>query len=379
MGEKVPLGTTRIGLALSGGGFRAAVFHLGILRWLAEEHLLERVTQVSTVSGGSLVTGAIFSAAGGEWPSSSEFLQTVYPSVRDMLVSRDLFSFRALGADGFLRQNFRIFFRRANVLAWLIRERWQIGLKLSDLPESPIWHVNSTCLETGKNWRFTRDSMGDWQFGRHYSPDVAVADAMAASAAVPYVIGALKLELPKEGWWQTDPATKSPLRKTEPRYASVRLWDGGAYENMALEPLYKPIEGLQGCDVLICSDASGPLGPPSGILSSLLKGRLASPRLFDIASDQIRALRSRMLMKAISQEEIAGFLFRLGTSPRQFKMQAGNVGGLTDEECAACLNYPTNLTKVAGSDFDRIAHHGYEVARMTMGTYGRRNTDAVGC
>ncbi|TRC89684.1 hypothetical protein FJV80_07780 [Mesorhizobium sp. WSM4310] len=379
MGGKVPLGKTSIGLALSGGGFRAAVFHLGILRWLAEEHLLERVTQVSTVSGGSLVTGAIFSAAGGKWPSSSEFLQTVYPSVRDMLVSRDLFSFRALGADGFLRQNFRIFFRRANVLAWLIRERWQIGLKLSDLPESPIWHVNSTCLETGKNWRFTRDSMGDWQFGRHYSPDVAVADAMAASAAVPYVIGALKLELPKEGWWQTDPATKSPLRKTELRYASVRLWDGGAYENMALEPLYKPIEGLQGCDVLICSDASGPLGPPSRILSSLLKGRLASPRLFDIASDQIRALRSRMLMKAISQEEIAGFLFRLGTSPRQFKMQAGNVGGLTDEECASCLNYPTNLTKVAGSDFDRIAHHGYEVARMTMGTYGHRNTDAVGC
>jgi len=44
--------------------------------------------------------------------------------------------------------------------------------------------------------------MGDWQFGRHYSSDVAVADAMAASAAVPYVIGALKLELPKEGWWQ---------------------------------------------------------------------------------------------------------------------------------------------------------------------------------
>jgi hypothetical protein len=75
----------------------------------------------------------------------------------------------------------------------------------------------------------------------------------------------------------------------------------------------------------------------------------------------------------------SGIPFRLGTSPRQFKMQAGNVGGQTDEECAACLNYPTNLTKVAGSDFDRIAHHGYEIARMTMGTYRRRNTDAVGC
>lgn len=368
-------GSKRIGLALSGGGFRAAVFHLGVLRYLAEQDLLEQVTQVSSVSGGSLATGAIFSSAGGRWPSSREFLETVYPSVRDMLVSRDLFSFRALGVRGLVRHNARILYRRANILSWLIRERWKISLKLSDLPKSPVWHVNTTCLETGKNWRFTRDSMGDWQAGRHYSPDVAVADAMAASAAVPYVIGALKLTLPKDGWWQTDPATKKPLRKAERRYENVHLWDGGAYENMALEVLYKPVEGLQGCDVLICSDASAPLGPPVGILSSLLKGGLGSPRLFDIAADQIRSLRSRMLMKAIHQGEIEGFLFRLGTSPRQFSMTAGSVEGLTDEECACCLSYPTNLAKVPTVDFDRIAQHGHEVARMTMVYHASKKSD----
>ena len=375
MSDGILHGSKRIGLALSGGGFRAAVFHLGVLRYLAEQELLEHVTQVSSVSGGSLVTGAIFSSGGGKWPSSAEFLETVYPSVRSILISRDLFSFRALGVRGLLRYNVRIIYRRANILSWLIRKRWRIGLKLSDLPESPVWHVNTTCIETGKNWRFSRDSMGDWQFGRHYSPDVAVADAMAASAAVPYVIGALKLALPKDGWWQTDPATKKPLRKTERRYASVNLWDGGAYENMALEPLYKPAEGLQGCDVLMCSDASAALGQPSGIVASLLRGKLASPRLFDIASDQIRSLRSRMLMRAISKGEIDGFLFRLGTSPRQFSMEAGDVGGLTDEECACCLNYPTNLTKVGPADFDRIARHGYEVARMTVSTYAKRSSE----
>lgn len=261
------------------------------------------------------------------------------------------------------------------ILSWLIRERWRISLKLSELPETPVWHVNTTCLETGKNWRFSRDSMGDWQAGRHYSPDVAVSDAMAASAAVPYVVGALKLSLPKDGWWQTDPATKTPLRKAERRYESVHLWDGGAYENMGLEPLYKPTGGLQGCDVLMCSDASAPLGPPVGILSSLLKGGLGSPRLFDIASDQTRSSRSRMLIKAINQGEIDGFLFRMGTSPRQFSMAAGAVGGLTDQECASCLNYPTNLTKVASADFDRIAQHGHEVAKMTLDNYCRRNSD----
>jgi NTE family protein len=51
----------RIGLALSGGGIRAAVFHLGVLRRLAFERLLESVSVVSTVSGGSLVAAAIVS------------------------------------------------------------------------------------------------------------------------------------------------------------------------------------------------------------------------------------------------------------------------------------------------------------------------------
>lgn len=87
----------RIGLALSGGGVRAAVFHLGVLRHLAGDGRLEHITQLSTVSGGSLVAGAVFARAGGRWPSSTEFLDSVYPSVRETLVSGDLLSFKALG------------------------------------------------------------------------------------------------------------------------------------------------------------------------------------------------------------------------------------------------------------------------------------------
>jgi predicted patatin/cPLA2 family phospholipase len=53
----------RIGLALSGGGVRAAVFHLGVLKRVAAENLLEEVSAVSTVSGGSLITAAM-----SRWP-----------------------------------------------------------------------------------------------------------------------------------------------------------------------------------------------------------------------------------------------------------------------------------------------------------------------
>src|SRR6266852_5786868 len=64
----------KIGLALSGGGVRAAVFHLGVIKRLAEEGLLEEVSTVSTVSGGSLGMAAVISHSGMSCPSSRRFL-----------------------------------------------------------------------------------------------------------------------------------------------------------------------------------------------------------------------------------------------------------------------------------------------------------------
>jgi len=366
-----PLGRQRLGLALSGGGVRAAVFHLGVLRHLAQQGRLEDVVQISTVSGGSLIVGAIFSHAEMRWPSSDEYLNETYPALRAKLTSGDLFSLTALGWKGVVRENVRILFRRAEILPKLLASRWGVRGSLKDLPDAPEWHINTTCYETGKNWRFSKKMMGDWQFGRLFSPDIPIAKAIAASAAVPYAIGALRLKLPIHGWWRTDPATKEPLQKVAPALPEVRLWDGGAYENMGLEAIYKPIEGLQGCDFLICSDASGSLGMPKPFsIVGMLQGKLNSPRLFDVASDQIRALRSRMLMGSITRGEVRGILVRMGTSMRQFGMTPDRlVERLTDEQGARSLNYPTNLTRVSESDFDLIARHGHEVCEATMTAY----------
>ena len=49
-----------IGIALSGGGIRATIFHLGLFKWLAENELLEEVKRVSSVSGASLCVGLIY-------------------------------------------------------------------------------------------------------------------------------------------------------------------------------------------------------------------------------------------------------------------------------------------------------------------------------
>jgi NTE family protein len=363
-----------MGLALSGGGIRAAVFHLGVLRRLADEELLESVTQLSTVSGGSLVTAAIFAQSRMQWPSSADFRGRLYTDLRRLLTTTDLFSLKAIGWAGFLRFNWQLIGHRARVLAELLAERWGVDAAIRELPDRPAWWINTTCLETGKNWRFGKREMGDWQFGRHYDPPFRVAEAAAGSAAVPYAIGALHLELPRDGWYRTDPATDRPLEKCKPPVTSVRLWDGGAYENLGLENLYKPERGLVGCDFLICSDASGPLPNTLGFsVLEILKGHMVSPRLFDICSDQIRSLRARMLMSSVAGGRVQGVLLRMGNSVRNIDLKSGRQRPpegydqfQADRDVALAFQYPTDLRAISESRFDGIARHGYEVADAVL-------------
>jgi NTE family protein len=376
-----------IGLALSGGGLRAAAFHAGVLRWLAVTQLMDAVAQISTVSGGSLAVAATMSLSDGPsgprsqlglaWPTADQYLRSTYPALRRLLASVGLLDLPALGWKAGLKALPALLSSRAALLSMLLQERWGIRGTLRDLPTRPNWWINTTCFETGKNWRFSRGEMGDWQFGRHYDPPFLVAEAAAASAAVPYVIGALRLRVPADGWFETDPATREPVRPKTPSFPSVRLWDGGAYENLGLEPLFKPQSGLIGCDFLICSDASGPL-PATGRVSlrSLARGQLTTPRLFEVASDQIRSLRSRMLVREFQTEAVAGTLLRMGNSVRRIDRAAARERSendydrfLPDAEVALARAQPTELRALSLASFDRMARHGYEVASATATGY----------
>ena len=368
--------TNRIGLALSGGGIRAAIFHLGVLRRLAEESQLEQVSGVSTVSGGSLVMALLMTTSGMRWPTSRDYVDTVYPSLKRILTTVDLFGLRAVGWGGLLRFNRHLVLNRAFVLASLLRERWGVVGRLRDLPEHPRWWINTTCLETGKNWRFERREMGDWVFGRHYDPPFDLAEAAAASAAVPYVIGALRLPLPEHGWYRTNPEDRAPQVPITRREPEIHLWDGGAYENLGLEAMFKPKPTLIGCDMLIVSDASAPLAltgksVPKKSPWAMLKGDLASPRLFDIASDQIRGLRARMFMAELERKTIDGAFLRMGNSVRDIDIKDKASKDdyddyLSSDAVARALHHPTGLKSVSSNLFDTISRHGYEVADVTL-------------
>src|SRR5438552_1970621 len=82
--------------------------------------------------------------------------------------------------------------------------------------------------------------------------------AVAAPAAIPYMVGFVNLNTQAEGWFSIDPATDEPRCSIAPMRKAVRLWDGGVYENLGLEPVYKPQRGLVDGNLrlLVVGDAS---------------------------------------------------------------------------------------------------------------------------
>jgi len=187
--------TLPIAMALSGGGVRAIAFHLGVLRYMAANHMLERVTQVSSVSGGSLAIGLVMHAAGMQWPSSVAFLGQAYPDVRKQLCTSSL-------QNAALRQllnpaNLRFCLSRTNLLAFALRDEWGIRSRLADLPETPEWSINATTAETGKRFRFKSRDFGDYTLGYASSLNFPLAHALAVSAALPGGLGPLTFDTRK--------------------------------------------------------------------------------------------------------------------------------------------------------------------------------------
>ncbi len=366
----------KTGIALSGGGTRAAAFHLGFLLRLANENLLEKVVRISTVSGGSIVTALIFTHNGFKWPTSREFREKGYQNLRRLLTTTDLFSLTAILAEP--SQWALLPLHRGKVIANLLERRWGTQGYLHNLPDTPEWLINTTCIETGKNWRFSKFEMGDWKFGRHYNPNIKICEAVAASAAVPYAINSVKIKLPSEGWCKTNPATSQPTVPQKPPLCKVHLWDGGAYENLGIEPLYKPDRKMINCENIIVSDASGWVdssGQTRGIMN-LFKGGLYMPRLFDITSDQIRSLRSRMFVDALISGKAKGALIKIGTSVKSIYERAGKLAPTEnfqsyqqDHEVAKAHKQATTLKAFSTSEFDLIARHGFECTDATLNAY----------
>lgn len=352
-------GAPNIALALSGGGIRAIVFHLGVLRLLAERRFLEQVQRISTVSGGSLLVGLMLQENGIRWPSSEQFLSTVYPSLREKLCQNSL----QWGASRQLLKpsNLRFILSRANLLALAIEKEWNVRSKLSDLPTTPEWSINGTTAETGKRFRFKKGNIGDYQIGYAASGKFLLANAIAVSAAFPGGFGPLSLNTKEFDWhkrqWDAPIGTEKSI---DIGYKTLHLYDGGLYDNLGLEPFFDAGKGesKHPDSIIIASDAGRPL--PTGFSFWRLNPfRLI--RLADIMADQAHALRVRTFWHYILQSPGRGAFIYIGT-PVEAELPCKSA-------TYAC-SFPTTLRRIDLTEFDLLADHGYRVTKQVEQTYG---------
>ncbi len=348
----------RFGLALSGGGVRAMAFHLGVLRFLAERRALEAVSHVSTVSGGTLLMGSMMELTRMQWPRSTDFTVAVFDPMRKRMCESSLQG-EAL-RQMMLPWNWVHLLSRANVLAKVLHRRG-IKHKLGDLPVHPEWSLNGTTAENGRRFRFKRDTIGDYQFGYANGQKFPLAKAMAVSAAFPGGIGPLSLktglfEWKKRSSWDIN----APEEVVVMPFPRVRLYDGGVYDNLGLEPYFD--SGIQRAKVdgltIYVSDAGAPMAT----------GKLAGPlspwrvkRLADIMSEQSRALRVRSFLHYLSESS--------GVRGAYVYLAQKVIGG-NDAARDVAASFPTTLRRLTHAEFDAISEHGHAVAEDVERQHG---------
>lgn len=251
----------KIALALSGGGSRAMAFHLGCLRALHKQGLLERTDVISAVSGGSVIA-ALFCTHAGDFAAFEARLTEVLvsgfvrPALKKSVTTLEgvkalsciipLLAIRVLVLITTLALNLapitgpmkhrvldflnRLFFRRFASRTTILRrvfaddlfEHKTLGGLRKDRPKLIVVACE---LQTKSAFYFARDGVGSWRLGTTEPSRIEIAHAVAASAAYPGFLPALDqyLDLNKRG------------RLYKQR---VILTDGGVYDNLGLAPLW---------------------------------------------------------------------------------------------------------------------------------------------
>ncbi len=285
----------KVGLALSGGGFRASLFHIGVLARLAEMDVLRHVEVLSCVSGGSIL-GAYYylevkkllESKSDEEISRDDYVQLVKNIEKNFLTGIQN-NLRIRVITNFLSNIKMIFssnYTRTQKLGELYEELlYRPVLYGKDAPDKPIkmeelfikpkgeehfsfksdnWRrrnkipnliINATSLNTGHNWQFTASWMGEppgsivnevdakYRLRRMYyyeAPgaykNMNLGFAVAASSCVPGLFEPLILD----DLYEED--------------VKLQLVDGGVHDNQGVVGLLE-----QECQLIFVSDSSGQL------------------------------------------------------------------------------------------------------------------------
>jgi NTE family protein len=293
-----------LGLALSGGGFRATLFHVGSLLRINESGLLARIDEVTSVSGGSIIAAHL----GVNW-SQLRFNDNGVAANFEAIVVNPIREFcgRTIDVGTILGGILNPIRHPSELLIGKYRKRLFGDRTLRDLPakgEGPRFTIYATSLQTGASVRFTRDYVGEYHLGKIVESGISIARAVAASSAFPPPLCPVKLKLDPSGW---KPSRISDLHGDPELSRTMWLADGGVYDNLGLERL------TQVCDRILVSDAGAPFHLDRNIRSERFSQLARTKRALDIISDQVRSLRARDLIRRFANNEMKGAYWAIGS------------------------------------------------------------------
>jgi NTE family protein len=334
-------------LCLSGGGYRAALFHLGALLRLHELGALHDIRQLSSVSGGSIASAWLLTRFLKQekdfstWCHGIDFKADVVETFRDV-AARDL---RTLPVLLTLPFNWAMPGPRVRMLQRSYREIFG-ELPIAQLPKQPQFVFCATDITFGVNWVFSRERVGDYLAGYLKNHRATLAEAVAASSSFPPIFGPVQLRTSaadfRRGSYRGPDA--DALRR------QVQLSDGGVYDNLAMEPT------LRRYSTLLVSDAGAPFAFEAG-RSWFFRLR----RYTDVVSNQARSLRKRMFFALRGYAIYEGAYWGLNGASRP--SADGYPADLVQDVIGRCR---TDLDAFSPAEFGILVNHGYWMCADAM-------------
>ena len=340
-----------IALCLSGGGYRAMIFHLGALWRMNQLGFVKKLSRVSSVSGGSITAGVLALA----WKNLKFNENDVAGNFEELVVNPlRRFANNTIDQGSIIKG---ILFPRQSIsdeVAQAYRDHLYGNATLRDLPadnEGPRFVINATNVQSKVLWRFSRPYMGDYRVGLVLNPTTSLAVAVAASSAFPPVLSPAELKLKPTDF---DPNTPAVLKDKAYR-TNVVLTDGGVYDNLGLETAWKSYE-----TILVSDGGGGTDDEPDPDRDPLRH----SYRILSLIDNQVRSLRKRQVVDSYKQKLRKGTYWGIRTDIANYELP--NAMNAPFSQTIKLANVATRLKALNPTLQEQLINWGYAVADAAL-------------
>ena len=349
----------KLGLALSGGGFRATLYHLGVIRYLRDAGALQEVSDIASVSGGSILAAHLvlnwdkytgddddFSAA------ASEIIDFVQFDIRNHIVRR-LPLIYSLKMFGKLARREMNYLSPNAVLEKYYRELLYGDTCLYELPDLPRLHILATNVSDGvlsvfnKNGLYIqrRNNDGGFEFEHIRGQMATLPRVVGASSAFP-------------GFFPPVEISAEDLGVREGQFPTESFTDGGVYDNLGTRAFSWLEDEVGTFDRVLVSDA----GKPFQILGDQSLGFVGqSIRASDILWDRVWQLERENFGQhsGFSFLPITDVVSRDEDPTAQHPVVQAEVQSIR-----------TDLDRFSDYEVNALVRHGYEVTKKVCRDIG---------